>query len=117
MTDSPILTNLDPEGVLTVTFNRPEKKNAFNTAQWQGLADAINEARENDARGQRQVETHTSTHERWRCPLTPRKPLVLSTLLLRGQVGSLLLSNLAERLKKLRNTHSKKQVSISLNIF
>jgi enoyl-CoA hydratase/carnithine racemase len=48
MTESPILTNLDQEGVLTVTFNRPKKKNAFNTAQWQGLADAINEAREND---------------------------------------------------------------------
>lgn len=48
MTESPILTNLDDEGVLTVTFNRPEKKNAFNKAQWLGLANALNEAREND---------------------------------------------------------------------
>ena len=47
MTESPILTNLDDEGVLTVTFNRPEEKNDFNKAQWLRLANALNEAREN----------------------------------------------------------------------
>ena len=36
------------DGVLVVTLNRPEKKNAFNAAQWQGLADALNEARQDD---------------------------------------------------------------------
>ncbi len=48
MTESPILTNLDDEGVLTVTLNRPKKKNAFDKAQWLGLGDALKEAREND---------------------------------------------------------------------
>ena len=46
MTESPILTTLDDGGVFTVTLNRPEKKNAFNKAQWLGLRDALNEARE-----------------------------------------------------------------------
>jgi enoyl-CoA hydratase/carnithine racemase len=48
MTDPTILTNLDDQGVFTITFNRPEKKNAFNKAQWLGLRDALKEAREND---------------------------------------------------------------------
>jgi len=48
MTGSPILTTIDDEGVLTVTFNRPEKKNAFNKTQWLGLRDALKEARENN---------------------------------------------------------------------
>ncbi len=48
MNESPILSNLDGNGILTVTLNRPEKKNAFNKAQWLGLRDAFNEAREND---------------------------------------------------------------------
>jgi len=48
MTESPILTDLDQEGVLTVIFNRPEKKNAFNKSQWLGFGNALKEAREND---------------------------------------------------------------------
>jgi len=48
MTESPILTSLDQEGVLTITMNRPEKKNAFNKAQWLALRDALTEARVND---------------------------------------------------------------------
>ena len=48
MTNPTILTNLDNEGVLTITLNRPEKKNAFNKAQWLGLRDALKEARENE---------------------------------------------------------------------
>lgn len=36
------------QGVLTLSLNRPEKKNAFNSDQWGGLADALNEAKEDD---------------------------------------------------------------------
>lgn len=36
------------DGVLLLTLNRPEKKNAFNTEQWVDLADALNNARDND---------------------------------------------------------------------
>ena len=35
MSDS-VLRDLD-DGVLTVTLNRPEKKNAFDDPQWDGL--------------------------------------------------------------------------------
>ena len=45
----PVLRELDDEGVLHVTLNRPEKKNAFNDPQWDGLASTLNEAR-NDGR-------------------------------------------------------------------
>jgi enoyl-CoA hydratase/carnithine racemase len=45
----PVLCELDDEGVLLVTLNRPEKKNAFHDPQWDGLRDALNDARE-DAR-------------------------------------------------------------------
>ena len=48
MSDSPVLTELDDEGVLLVTLNRPAKKNAFNDPQWDGLRDALNGARENE---------------------------------------------------------------------
>ncbi len=41
----PVLRELDEEGVLLVTLNRPEKKNAFNDPQWDGLAAALDEAR------------------------------------------------------------------------
>jgi len=34
------------DGVLLVTLNRPAKKNAFDDAQWDGLRDALNEARD-----------------------------------------------------------------------
>jgi enoyl-CoA hydratase/carnithine racemase len=42
----PVLRELDDEGVLLVTLNRPEKKNAFDDPQWDGLRDALREARE-----------------------------------------------------------------------
>ena len=47
MTDSPFVVRaLDDDGVLLVTLNRPEKKNAFHEKQWDALADCLNEARE-----------------------------------------------------------------------
>jgi len=36
------------DGVLLLTLNRPKKKNAFNLDQWVGVADALDQAREND---------------------------------------------------------------------
>ncbi len=42
---SPVLTDLDEEGVLLVTFNRPHRKNAFNEALWDALARALDDAR------------------------------------------------------------------------
>ncbi|MFO8050021.1 MAG: enoyl-CoA hydratase-related protein [Desulfosudaceae bacterium] len=36
------------EGVLVLTLNRPQKKNAFNAEQWQALADALEAARTNE---------------------------------------------------------------------
>ena len=44
----PVLRELDDHGVLQITLNRPEKKNAFNDPQWDGLADALNDARSDD---------------------------------------------------------------------
>lgn len=44
----PILTTLD-DGVLQVTLNRPEKKNAYNLALWRALDASLSEARENPA--------------------------------------------------------------------
>ena len=41
-----VLKELDGDGVLLVTLNRPKRKNAFNEAQWDGLSDVLNEARE-----------------------------------------------------------------------
>jgi len=41
-----VLTQLDDEGVLLVTLNRPERKNAFNEEQWDALARSLDEARE-----------------------------------------------------------------------
>ncbi len=35
-------------GVLTLTLNRPEKKNAFNSDQWGALSDALTEARNDE---------------------------------------------------------------------
>jgi enoyl-CoA hydratase/carnithine racemase len=48
MVTSPIITKLDDDGVLTITFNRPEKKNSFNRALWLGFRDSLREARDND---------------------------------------------------------------------
>ena len=38
--------DLDAEGVLLLTLDRPSRKNAFDEDQWDGLAAALNEARE-----------------------------------------------------------------------
>jgi enoyl-CoA hydratase/carnithine racemase len=43
-----ILTKYD-DGVLLVTLNRPHKRNAFDEAQWDGLAAALNLARGDDS--------------------------------------------------------------------
>lgn len=48
MSDEAILKELD-DGVLLVTLNRPKRKNAFDDPQWDGLADALREAREDPA--------------------------------------------------------------------
>jgi len=40
-----VLCELDAEGVLLVTLNRPAKKNAFNEAQWDALARILDEGR------------------------------------------------------------------------
>lgn len=42
--DAVLLQSLD-NGVLTLTLNRPHRKNAFNSPAWQALADALNNAR------------------------------------------------------------------------
>ncbi len=44
-----VLTDLDEEGVLLVTLNRPHRKNAFDEAQWDALARTLAEAREDPA--------------------------------------------------------------------
>lgn len=49
MSEEPILRALDEHGVLLVTLNRPRRKNAFNDPQWDGLAEALREAREDPA--------------------------------------------------------------------
>jgi enoyl-CoA hydratase/carnithine racemase len=40
-----VSTDLDDDGVLLVTFNRPAKKNAFNEEQWDAFARALDDAR------------------------------------------------------------------------
>lgn len=45
---SAILTDVH-QRICTITFNRPEKKNAFNRAAWLALRDALQQAREDDA--------------------------------------------------------------------
>ncbi len=47
MSERPVLEELD-DGVLLITLNRPNKKNAFNDPQWDGLRDALNRAREDN---------------------------------------------------------------------
>ena len=44
--ENPIQTELDDEGVLLVTLDRPQRKNAFNEAQWDGLARTLWDARD-----------------------------------------------------------------------
>jgi len=49
MTESKtVRTELDDEGVLQVTLARPERKNAFDEAQWDALAAALDDARQDD---------------------------------------------------------------------
>ena len=45
MSDAPVRRERQ-DRVLLLTLDRPEKRNAFNDAQWDGLRDALNEARE-----------------------------------------------------------------------
>ena len=42
--DQRMLTELDEQGVLLVTMNRPERKNAFDEIQWDALNDTLAEA-------------------------------------------------------------------------
>jgi enoyl-CoA hydratase/carnithine racemase len=47
MSDEPrTLSQLDDEGVLLVTLNRPRKKNAFDDAQWDAFTSTLHEARQ-----------------------------------------------------------------------
>jgi enoyl-CoA hydratase/carnithine racemase len=47
--EAPVLRELDEHGVLLVTLNRPRRKNAFDDPQWDGLAAALGDAREDPA--------------------------------------------------------------------
>jgi enoyl-CoA hydratase/carnithine racemase len=47
MSGEPVLEELD-DGVLLLTLNRPDKKNAFNDPQWDGLRDALNRAQQDE---------------------------------------------------------------------
>ena len=44
-----LISELDDDGILLLTLNRPDKKNAFSEMEWDGLARALDEANE-DAR-------------------------------------------------------------------
>ena len=44
-----VLRELDGEGVLLATLNRPERKNAFHEPQWDALAETLDAAREDPA--------------------------------------------------------------------
>ena len=48
MSEAPVLEELDDDGVLLLTLNRPEKKNAFDDPQWDALRDALDRARRNE---------------------------------------------------------------------
>ncbi|HEB91735.1 MAG TPA: enoyl-CoA hydratase [Deltaproteobacteria bacterium] len=49
MPDRPVLTELDDEGVFTITMNRPERRNAMNPEAFRATAAAFDEARRNPA--------------------------------------------------------------------
>jgi len=44
-----VLEDISAEGVLLLTLNRPERKNAFNNQMWRDFRDALAEAQDNDA--------------------------------------------------------------------
>jgi enoyl-CoA hydratase/carnithine racemase len=44
--ESCVLQELDDDGVLLITMNRPKRKNAFSEAQWDGVGQALREARD-----------------------------------------------------------------------
>lgn len=46
MTDELVLTDLDDEGVFTITLNRPKRRNAFNSATFLALRQALRQANE-----------------------------------------------------------------------
>lgn len=48
MSRSTLIESLS-DGVLVITLNRPERKNAFNNQMWNDLRDALAEAQDNDA--------------------------------------------------------------------
>ncbi|MGI9590871.1 MAG: enoyl-CoA hydratase-related protein [Myxococcota bacterium] len=48
MSEAPVLEELDDDGVLLLTLNRPEKKNAFDDPQWDALRDAFDRARRDE---------------------------------------------------------------------
>ncbi|MDH3519831.1 MAG: enoyl-CoA hydratase/isomerase family protein, partial [Myxococcales bacterium] len=43
-----VLRVRDADGILLVTLNRPEKKNAFDAAVWDGLREALDVARNDE---------------------------------------------------------------------
>ncbi len=49
MSESPVLTALDDEGVFTITMNRPERRNAMNPEAFRAAAKAFEEANTNPA--------------------------------------------------------------------
>jgi 2-(1,2-epoxy-1,2-dihydrophenyl)acetyl-CoA isomerase len=44
MSEAPVLSDLDDGGVLTLRLNRPERRNAFNPAQFLALGEALSRA-------------------------------------------------------------------------
>ena len=49
MSESTVLTNLDDEGVFSITMNRPERRNAMNSEAFRAAAKAFEEANANPA--------------------------------------------------------------------
>ena len=49
MSLSPVLTELDDEGVFTITMNRPERRNAMNAEAFRAAGEAFAEANSNPA--------------------------------------------------------------------
>ncbi len=45
----PIIIVEQQDGLLTLTLNRPDKRNALNTAMYRALTDALRQATEDDA--------------------------------------------------------------------